>query len=112
MSIGGTISNVKQSDRQALNGQQLQQVMLAAQHSMVKSGVDVSPSKVTNLARKFAKELSRRRISFHQFMANEADRDRFYDCNPGLRCLRGYLDPTGQIAVSNVERERRSREHP
>lgn len=97
-----TGTGISTARRKALTGRQLQQVMIAARAAMDDSDADVSPSKITNMIRRFERALTRTHLSFHQFLASEANRKRVYDLDPGMRVMGDYLDPTGIVAVNNV----------
>ncbi|MBM0125610.1 hypothetical protein [Pimelobacter simplex] len=66
---------------------------------------NLSPSRVTRLCRDYHR-MAAARIPFEHYMLNNADLSE-------LQCVRirtsiGTLDPTGQIAAANVDRERRA----
>jgi hypothetical protein len=69
---------------------------------------EVSPSKITNLLRRFEQTLARTHVSFHEFLTDQTSRNRVFAADTGLRSLLGYLDPTGVKAARNVDRQRRA----
>ena len=85
-------------------------VLRAAHAAIAASGEDVSPRKINRIVQRFWAALSRQHITFHEFLLNETARNRVYAADNGLRCLRGYLDPTGQKAVNRVMRQQQEQE--
>lgn len=97
---GGTTTG-----RSALTGSELNLVTKAAYAAMAAMGDDVvSPAKVNKIVRRFAKALARARMTFHEFISDEANRDRIGD--PELSRVIAYLDPVGEAAVNRVMRAR------
>jgi hypothetical protein len=90
----------------ALTGSQIELVTRAAHKALSVSGIEIGPSKVARIVRRFAKTLARSRLTFHEFLADAANRRRLLLRDPDLARVVAYLDPVGETAVNNVLRER------
>lgn len=98
---------VTTTGRPALTGSEIALVLRAAHKALAESAPDaeVSPSKVNRIVRRFAKELARSGMTFGVFLDNKANQ-RWMRGDPILLCTISYLDPTGDKAARNVDRER------
>lgn len=92
--------------RKALAGSQLDLVTRAAHAAMVASGLQITPMKTKRIVRRFEQALRRARVTFHQFLESEANRDRVHMIDPSLSKVIAYMDRTGETAVKNVMRQR------
>jgi hypothetical protein len=97
--------------RNALTGQQIEMVTRAAHKALAERGEQIGPSKIARVIRRFGHALNRSRMTFHEFLCNEANRPRLLLQDPELVRVIAYLDPTGETAVNNVLRQRSRREN-
>ncbi len=88
----------------ALTGSQIQLVLRAAHAALAASGIDVGPSKVTKVVRRFSHALKRSGLTFHEFLTDQANHRRLILIDPELARVIAYADPTGETAVRNVIR--------
>jgi len=77
----------------------------AAQMAITASGEQLGTSHVARLVRRFSETLSACRVTFHEFLIDEEKRSRVLARDTGLRCLLGYLDPTGVKATTHAMRQ-------
>ena len=104
ITVPGSGGNTK--GRHALTGAQLEIVLRAAHCALAASGLEITPSKVNRIVRRFSKTLARARLTFHEFLTNEANRTRIALLDPELRYVLPYFDPIGEKAVNHVMHER------
>lgn len=90
----------------ALTGSQIELLTRAAHKALESSDVIVSPSKVARIVRRFGHALKRSHMTFHEFLGDEANRDRLRLADPELFYTLAYYDKVGEDAVNNVMRER------
>lgn len=94
--------------RQALTGSQINLMITVAHKVMAESGVVIGPSKVSRIVRRFGQSIARHRMTFHEFLCNEANltpaQRRTIVGHPEWQRVIAYLDPTGETAVNNVMR--------
>ena len=92
--------------RTALTGTQLDLVLRAAHKAMTAADVEISPCKVNKIVRRFSKALVRSGMTFGVFLDNKANQ-RWMPGDPIMLLVFDYaLDPTGNKAARNVDRER------
>lgn len=101
-STGGTTTG-----RDALTREQLQHVIAAAHKALVASDIEIGPSRVARLVHRFKHALRKSRMTFHEFLTDEANRDRIMMKDPELARVLSYADPTGERATNNVMRQQR-----
>lgn len=87
------------------------QLVRIAHATLADCGMEMSPSKVSRLVRKFQARVQHNGWAFFEFFANAllltADQRRRATANPDVVRVIGYADPTGEQAVNNVMAERR-----
>lgn len=93
--------------RKALAGSQLELIIRAAHKALADSDIAITPMKTNRIVRRFEQALRRSRMTFHEFLTDEANRDRIKMKDPLLSRVLSYADPTGERAVNNVMRQRR-----
>jgi hypothetical protein len=100
--IGGTAKG-----RVALTGNQLQLVIAAAHKALTASDIEIGPSRVARIVRRFSKALARSHTTFDEFITAEGFQRRLKWEDPELACVFAYLmDPVGESAVNHVMKER------
>lgn len=75
------------------------------------AGMTMSPSRVSRLVRQYNRRCAANGFSFEAFLANSvveltAEQRRRVMANPDIARVVSYLDPTGEQAAANVQRQR------
>jgi hypothetical protein len=92
--------------RTALTGNQIQLVIAAAHKALSASNIEIGPYKVNKIVRRFTKALVRSRLTFHEFLSDQASQRRLLLRDPELASVIAYVDPTGEKAVNHVLHQR------
>ena len=108
MNAPATPASGSTTSRKALTGDELNLIIKAAHRALLDKAneADVSPCKIAKTCRRFAKMLCRSRMTFHEFLADKANQV-WAQGDPVMVRTISYLDPTGDRAARNVDRERR-----
>lgn len=87
-------------------GSHIEKAIRAAHKALNSCGIDISPSKVNRIVRRFAANAKRHGLTFHEFLTDAANltpkqRGQILT-DPDLARVIAYLDPVGEEAVSRV----------
>jgi hypothetical protein len=87
-----------------------EQAIRAAHAILGSNGLEMSPSKISRLVRRFAFRVENNGWSFFEFFTNAirltADQRRQAIADPDVRVFAYWWDPTGEDAATHVDRER------
>ncbi|WP_237112610.1 hypothetical protein [Mycobacteroides abscessus] len=87
---------------------QMRHYVQIAHATLAECGIEMSPSKVSRLVRRFSARVERNGWGFFEFFSNavllSAAQRRAVLANPDVARAIAYRDPTGETAVNNVLR--------
>ncbi|ORX08074.1 hypothetical protein AWC30_03965 [Mycolicibacillus trivialis] len=83
-------------------------MVTAAHKALADADVEIGPSKVARIVRRFGRAADQHGMTFHEFLTNEANltpaQRRSVVGHPELARVIAYADPTGETAVNRVMR--------